>query len=512
MVTCVHSVSLLGLDAKTIDIEVDLQRGKHSFFIVGLAAKEVDEAKERIPSAIKNSDIDFPKGRVIINLAPADLRKEGVAFDVPIAIGMVARSQGIDAKILQESMFVGQLALDGRLRPIRGVLSMVEHAKSYGYKHIFVPIDNAQEASIVEGIDVYACDSLRVLVEHLKNNTLIQKQPIFDIHTYQKQQARFCTDMCDIKGQIQAKRALEIAASGGHNVAMSGAPGSGKSLLAKAFSGILPPMNREEILEVTRIYSAAGMLETHKPLIVERPFRKVHHSASGASIVGGGRVVKPGEITLAHRGALFLDEFAEFSTALIELLRQPLEDRCITVSRVAGSLSYPAQFILIAAMNPCKCGYYGVPNAIKKCICSPMEIGRYQKKISGPILDRIDLYVDIPSVDYKKLGSMQKSESSESVRSRVLLARNIQSQRFQKSHIHCNSEMGLREIEYHCQLDHKANTFLENAAKVYQLSARSYHRVLKIARTIADLEEKKQIEYKHLAEALQFRKKNDDAY
>lgn len=510
MISKLQSVALSGLECETIDIEVDLSRGKHSFYIVGLAAKEVAEAKERIPSAIKNSGYKFPKGRAIVNLAPADLRKEGVAFDVPIALGIISYTEKIPNTAFDGTLFLGQLSLDGKLKPITGVLSIAEYSKSKNITKIFVPEENVREASMIDGLEIYGFSYLSEIVEHLVGESKKEKAPPFDVEQYLGPEMKCYVDMFDIKGQEAAKRAMEIAAAGSHNMLMCGAPGSGKTLLAKALPGILPQMTREEMLEVTRIYSVAGLLPEDTPLIVRRPFRVVHHSASGASIVGGGRIAKPGEITLAHRGALFLDEFAEFSMMLTELLRQPLEDKQITVSRVAGSITYPAQFVLVAAMNPCKCGYYNVSHVDKECSCSAFDIAHYQKKISGPILDRFDLYSDIAPVAFKKLtrDEVDHGEKSSVIQGRVQNARDIQNRRFSALSITCNAEMSLKEVKEFCSLDDETLTFLEQAVNVYQLSARGYHRIIKVARTIADLEKSEQICKHHAAEALQYRKKN----
>lgn len=509
MLAKVHSLAVIGLQCEPIDVEVDISPGLGSFTVVGLGDTAVQEARERVRSAIRNSEATFPIKRITVNLAPADIRKIGPSYDLPIAMGILLASGQIETDELENSLIVGELALNGELRHVNGILSIVTYAKNQGYQKIFLPKINAIEASLIEGIEIYAVSSLKELLEHFSQTGRIQTTAPFNLEAFDSKQ-EYEIDFHDIKGQEQAKRALEIAAAGAHNVLMNGAPGAGKTLMAKALRSILPSLTTEEALEVTQLYSIANLLPQHQPLIYERPFRTIHHTASGVALVGGGRNPRPGEISLAHKGVLFLDEIAEFPMQTLEVLRQPLEDKNITISRAQGTLTFPAHFTLIAAMNPCPCGYHNVPNSDKECTCAPTQINRYKKKISGPLLDRIDLYVDVSPVKFEKLANHEtKTESSESIRQRVQVARARQTHRFQNSKISSNSEMNLEQIKKECLLEESAIELIRQAMQQMHLSARSYHRILKTARTIADLADQEKISLQNVAEALQYRKREE---
>ncbi|MBR6127485.1 YifB family Mg chelatase-like AAA ATPase [bacterium] len=503
MVAKVITAANVGINSCKIEVEVDVVNALPNVNIVGLPDSAVSEARERVHSAIKNSGFSFPTGRVIVNLAPADIRKEGTNFDLPIAVGIL-KEEGIEITDDLNMAFLGELSLDGSLRRINGVLPLVCGLKDSGITKVFVPKENAKEAALVKGIDVYGAEHLREIVNHF-SETPIEKT-VVDINKYLEDNAfvDYTFDFKDVKGQQKAKKALEIAAAGGHNVLMSGSPGSGKTLMAKCMASILPPLELAEALELTKIYSVAGLLQPDNPLMTIRPYRSVHHTASPNGIIGGGTNPKPGEITLAHRGVLFLDEMSEFPRQVLEVLRQPLEDGYVVISRAKSSVTYPAKFMLVGAMNPCPCGFLG--DKEKECSCSDFQIQRYRSKLSGPLLDRIDLVVNVPRLTTEELiNTKADSEPSAKIRERVVRARKIQAERYVSEGILTNAEMSGKLIKKYCKLDEKTLEFLKMAAAKYGLSGRKYDRILKLARTIADLAEESDIKLEHITQAIQYR-------
>ncbi len=502
MVSKVFSSSVYGIDGIRVEVEVDISHGLPSFTIVGLPELSVRESRERVRAAIKNGGFDFPNDRITINLAPADVRKEGSSFDLPIALGMLTAMEVIKAGALQGHVITGELSLDGRIKGIRGVLPMALLAAREGFTHIVVPSENGREAAVVKGVRVLGASHLLDIVHYLAGDGELQR--------FTAQEARESRepkdeglDFADIKGQEQAKRALEIAAAGAHNLLMMGPPGSGKTMLARRIPTILPPLNYEEAIETTKIHSIAGLLNEERFLISEKPFRAPHHTISDAGLIGGGSFPRPGEISLAHNGVLFLDEFPEFKRNILDSLRQPLESGNVVISRAAQAVTFPARFMLIAAMNPCPCGYYG--DSRRACICSGAQIHRYRTRVSGPLLDRIDIQIGVPPVTMRELSLEGEEEGSSAIRTRVMAARAIQAERFAGKAFYANGQMAARMVKKFCAVDDKAKGLLEQAVERFGLSARAYHRILKVSRTIADLDGNPDIDESHVAEAVQYR-------
>ena len=501
MLASVTSCAVVGLEGALVQVEVDISRGLPSWTLVGLPDAAVRESSERVRSAIRNSGLQFPQGRLTVNLAPADLRKEGPAYDLPIAMGVLIASEQL-FPLHEEVMILGELSLDGSVRHVKGVLPMAAKARDAGITSLYVPQADAPEAALVEGLTVYPVSTLGRLFSHLLSVSLIEPYEPGDLFDSDDLPS-YATDFQEIKGQEHVKRALEVAAAGGHNLMMMGPPGAGKTLLARSVPSILPRLSLEEALDITRVYSVADLIPADTPLIRHRPFRAPHHTISHAGLVGGGRWPRPGEVSLAHRGVLFLDELPEFGTRNLETLRQPIEDKLITISRAAGSLTFPANFMMITAMNPCPCGHFGSPT--QECTCSPRMVTRYQKRISGPLMDRIDIHIEVPPVDYDKLSSDRLGEPSEAIRARVEAARVVQRKRFEGTGMACNADMGPAEIREYCPIDQAGKALLRAAMQQLHMSARAYHRILKLSRTIAHLAGSERIETPHLAEAIQYR-------
>lgn len=497
------SAYVIGIDAHLVEVEVDISaKGLPHFSMVGLPDAAVRESRDRIRAALKNIGFAFPLKQITVNLAPADLRKEGSSFDLPIAVGIIAAEEVLPLASLGEYLLAGELSLDGRIKPVKGALSIALETRKLGLKGLILPRENGAEAAVVSGIEVYGMESLPEVVEFLGG--ISKREPVTpDLGAAMEERSLYEEDFSEVKGQEHAKRALEVAAAGAHNLLMIGPPGGGKTMLSRRLPSILPPLTFEEALETTKIHSVAGLLENGQSLLALRPFRAPHHTISDVALIGGGQVPRPGEVSLAHHGILFLDELPEFKRSVLEVLRQPLENGTVTVSRAAATVTYPAQFVLVAALNPCICGYFG--DSRHQCTCTPLMIQRYRSRVSGPLMDRIDIHMDVPAVPYKELSGSCSGEKSEAIRQRVTEARALQLQRFKGEKIFANGHMRTRHIRKYCTLSGDAHRLLDTAMQKLGLSARAYSRVLKVARTIADLDRSGDIHSHHVAEAIQYR-------